>query len=406
MKRRPVKRSRRRRNLRPLAILTAIAAVAAVVWLLSKTLFLPMAVIVEDVIENRYTVDAVIIRDETVIEAEGNAAGLKFYAEEGAIVERGTQIAQVYAPGYSQNDLTRLKDIQDDVKKHYMTLLMDGVGDTQLRNIDRNINDHTAQLRAAIQSLQAPQAPRAGSLLPIKRQLERSLTDRHKYLSQKYANDTTLDSYLTSEKSQKKRIENWTVSYIADRQAIVTFYPDGYEKTLTPDSVTTLSAGDIRNVLNRVAPEVSAAERARVLIYKLVSRNSFYVAAICKDPYWLPQENAACRLTIEGLDDVSFDAVVVQSSRIGGELIVRLYVEHDVRPVLDIRQARATISPPAVGGLRVPISALYTNEGRVGIVLPGNIFVPVKILSRDTRHAIIEPTEPGSLGAGQKVLTF
>jgi hypothetical protein len=331
-----------------------------------------------------------------------SAANLAYYADEGALVERGTQIAQVYSPGYSQTEMTKLRDIQDRIKAYYLTLLAEGYSDAQLQRLDTAVDTVAAQIRSAAQG----QA--SGNILYLKRQLERAMAERQTYLRQKYPNDTRLESYFSEEKTQRKRIESWTVSYIADRQSIVSFYTDGYEKMLTPQSANDLTVADVRSVLNKVPPETTAAERARTAVYRLVEPRGFYIALISQEKNWHPVDGGACRVAIEGLNDLTFDAQIISSARTGGDMVVRLYVDADVRPVMDFRQARVTVAEPAIRGIQVPTDALYTQDGRIGVVLDerGGLFVPVAVLTRDTKFAIIQPEEEGLLREGVRVRRF
>jgi hypothetical protein len=93
---------------------------------------------------------------------------------------------------------------------------------------------------------------------------------------------------------------------------------------------------------------------------------------------------------------------------VGGDLIVRLKVDADVRPVLNLRVVRAVAGELYVEGMQIPMNALYQQEGQMGVVIAeqGGYFVPVNVLSSNSRTAIVEPVKAGGLRVGQKVRLF
>jgi hypothetical protein len=90
----------------------------------------------------------------------------------------------------------------------------------------------------------------------------------------------------------------------------------------------------------------------------------------------------------------------------GSDMLVRLSVPGSVREVLNVRTAHAEVGETYVAGLRVPRRALTHYQNRVGVVLPGNIFVEVEILEQNSEYAIIQAVLEGALDEGQRVLLF
>lgn len=402
MKRKPIRRIKKRRsNAGAWLLLLACAIVGGGVWLLSQTVLRPTATLAYGEMSSTHPAEAVIIRAEHMFDAE-NTANLTYFADEGVLVERGTQIAQVYAPGYSQTEITKLNKTQGDIKKQLLSLLSESYADSQLQRLDAAIESVTRQIRAVVQMRAA------GNMLNLKRQLERAMSDKQNYLRQKYPNDSRLEKLYSDEKAQRKRIESWTVPYIADRQGIVSYYTDGYEKALTTDSAPNMTAADIRSVLARTPPEITAAERALSPVCRLVEPRGFYITLISQDKNWHPADGSVCKVSAAVLGDTVFDATVLSSARSGGDLVVRMYVDADVRPVLDIRQATVAVGEPPVYGIRIPVNALYTQDGQMGVVadVNGGVFVPSAVLARDTQWAIIRPDQEGALYEGMRVRRF
>ncbi|GHU71298.1 hypothetical protein AGMMS49992_05070 [Clostridia bacterium] len=396
------KRAKPKPRLGGVALLLVFALAGVLVWQLNATVFKRTAIVTAGETGHTYPVDTIVIRNEQLYDTD-NTAGLKYIADDGALVARGTQIAQVYSSGYNQTDISNINKLMDTVKTYYQKLLSESsYPDTRLAALDGAVETLVAQMR------RTTQASGSASLLSLKRQLERAMTERQNYLKQKFPNDTTLNRYAEDEKPLRKRVESWTMTYIADRQAIVSFYPDGYERMLSGGTVEELSPAAARGVLNGAPPEQTAAERARTNVYKLVEPRGFYVAALTTDKNWKPQPDEAFKLVLEGLDDTVYDARVTTTTRTGGELLVRFYVDADVTPVLDYRRAKATVGELAVRGLLVPADALHTQDGQIGVVLDTNpgVFIPVNVLTNDAKEAIVRPVESGALAEGYRIRRF
>ncbi|MDR1262162.1 MAG: hypothetical protein LBK46_01580 [Oscillospiraceae bacterium] len=409
--RRPLPRgmtANRRRKSSPrlggIILLLVFALTGVLVWQLSQSALNRTAIVAAGQAGRTYPVDAVIIRNEQLIDTD-SATGLKYIADNGAQVTRGTQIAQAYSSAYNQSDVNNLNRQIDEVKKYYQQLLNQSTyPDSRLTALDDAIDTLVAQIRKAAQGTSGG----SSSLLSLKRQLDRAMTERQTYLRQKFPNDTVLNRYTDEEKTLRKRIESWTITYIADRQAIVSFYPDGYERMLSGGTIEALSPAVARGVWNGAPPEQTAAERARTRVYKLVESRGFYVAALTTDKNWKPQPDEIFKIALDGLGGTIYDARVTTTTRTGGELLVRFYIDADVQPVLDLRKTKATVGEIAVRGMLIPADALYPQDGQVGVVLDTTpaIFIPVTVLTSDSKDAIVLPAQSGALMEGQRIRRF
>lgn len=401
----PRGRGKRKTRLGGLLLLTVFALAGLFVWQLSQTALRRTAVVAAGQTGRAYQVDAILIREETLFDMDSASAGLKYLADDGALVSRGAQIAQVYSSAYNQSDVNNLNRQLENIKAYYRTLLDQSTyPDTRLTALDYDISLLVSRIRAASQT----SSGEAASLLSLKRQLESAMSERQSYLKQKFPNDAALNRYTDEEKTLRKRIESWTITYIADTPGIVSFYTDGYERMLSGETIESLTPALARGVWNGAPPEQTAAERARERVYKLVRPQGFYVAALTTDKNWKPQPDEPFKIAFEGLEDIVYDAKVTTTTRTGGELLVRFYIDADAAPTLNMRRAKATVGEPAVRGLLVPSDALRAKEGQIGVVLDMNpaVFIPVTVLSSDAREAIVRPVQSGALAEGQRIRRF
>jgi len=273
--------------------------------------------------------------------------------------------------------------------------------DNQLEPIQDTIEALTLDVRTVVQ-----RAGR-GSLVNLERQLKDALRSRQEYLSRYFRDDTTLISYYEDERSQLRKIGSWTTTFIAQEDSLVSFYTDGHESTVNAQTFLDLKPDEIHSVLaGRPLPQ-DMVVRGRRPIYRTVMPDIWYVLLLCNDRDWNPADGQAYKVQMEGFQEYLVDARVISSTRIGNEILVRMEVHDDVRPVLNLRSTRMVVGE-FVDGFSIPIEAVIEQGGVNGVVLAdgsGRMFVPVTVISQDQRKAYIRPVYAGSLIEGQRVVT-
>ncbi|GHU83465.1 hypothetical protein FACS1894196_3410 [Clostridia bacterium] len=358
------------------------------------------AIIEADTSRVQYAADAVIARSEVLTDVEG-LSKINYYADEGAMVYRGNRIAAVYTTGYSKTNENKLLDIRAKIKNYLKSLLASAYADQALERLDQQISAYTHELELLVHG------EARGNLLSLERQLRTKLAERQTYLKTKYASDPNLLTFYDTENGLVKKIENSMNVYLADTDCLVSFYTDGYESTLDVGNLNSITAAQVRGILAREAPALSVAQRGRTAVFRQVRPTGWYLLLISHDPSWNPVEGQTYKVRLAGYE-MAFDAVVVNAPRSGNDLLVRMTVEGDVRPVLNLRTARAEVGEMYVSGLRVPLTALYQQGGQTGVVLTdnGGIFVPVQVLSRDNTYAVVQAIAAEALREGQKIKLF
>ena len=308
----------------------------------------------------------------------------------------------MYSSGYTQLEIDRLNRVRLDLQaSHRDRLSRSRAVDTQLEPIQDTIEALTLDVRTVVQ-----RAGR-GSLINLEKQLKDALRSRQEYLSRYFRDDTALISYYEDERSQLRKIESWTTTFIAQEDCLVSFYTDGYETTVNAQTFMSLKPDEIQNVLaGRLLPQ-DIVVRGRRPIYRTVIPDIWYVLLLCVDRDWNPGDGQEYKLQMEGFQEYLVDARVISSTRVGNEILVRLEVQSDVRAVLNTRTARMVVGE-FVDGFSIPIEAVIEQGGLNGVVLAdasNGTFVPVTVISQDQRKAYIRPVYPGSLAEGQRVLT-
>ena len=348
--------------------------------------------------DQRQTVDCVIIRDESVTLAESTAR-VEYISPENSLVTADTTVANLYATGYSESLLNNLETTRKKIQDYHKQLLANIV-DSQLQELDQRVN------RKAIEFKNLITRQTIGNLKTVASQLETEMVRRQEYLRQNKRGDSKLTKLYDEENTRLSSIQSWRTVSNADRDGVVSFYIDGYETDLTPDSLNALSIAQVRQVLAGERLE-NTRQTLNNGIYRIVNQNRWYVAVLYSGNTWTPmvgQDNYYIQM--EGFDDLSYTASVYSVQKENDSTLAVFEVRDPIGPLIYRRTGKAQFSI-TLTGLSVRVEALYNENGQMGVWVydvPGGTFVPVEVLSTDGAIAMIQPMVEGALQLGQTVL--
>ena len=348
--------------------------------------------------DQRQTVDCVLIRDESVTMAESTAR-VEYIAPENSLVTADTTVANLYATGYSESLLNNLEATRKKIQDYHKQLLANIV-DSQLQELDQKVN------RKALEFKNLITRQTTGNLKTVASQLETVMVRRQEYLRQNKRGDSKLTKLYDEENTRLASIQSWRTVSNADRDGVVSFYIDGYETDLTPDTLNALSIAQIRSVLAGDRLENTRQTRNNG-IYRIVNQNRWYVAVLYSGNTWTPmvgQDNYY--LQMEGFDDLTYTASVYSVQKENDPTLAIFEVRDPIGPLIYRRTGKAQFSI-TLTGLSVRVEALYNENGQMGVWVydvPGGTFVPVEVLSTDGDIAMIQPMVEGALQLGQTVL--
>ena len=348
--------------------------------------------------DQRRTVDCVIIRDESVTLAESTAR-VEYISPENSLVTADTTVANLYATGYSESLLNNLETTRKKIQDYHKQLLANIV-DSQLQELDQRVN------RKAIEFKNLITRQTIGNLKTVASQLETEMVRRQEYLRQNKRGDSKLTKLYDEENTRLSSIQSWRTVSNADRDGVVSFYIDGYETDLTPDSLNALSIAQVRQVLAGERLE-NTRQTLNNGIYRIVNQNRWYVAVLYSGNTWTPmvgQDNYYIQM--EGFDDLSYTASVYSVQKENDSTLAVFEVRDPIGPLIYRHTGKAQFSI-TLTGLSVRVEALYNENGQMGVWVydvPGGTFVPVEVLSTDGTIAMIQPMVEGALQLGQTLL--
>lgn len=344
------------------------------------------------------TVDAVIVRDETVASFEGNAQ-VVYVAAEGTEVVPGQEIADVYAAGYSEKEIQQLETVRQGIRAYHRQILKNIV-DAALERLENNVQQKALEVKTLIRD------KTRGSLINLEKQLQSAMQARQNYLNQNRRQDQKLNNLYAEETKRENAIASWRNLKNAPVAGIVSFYLDGCERFLTPANLESLTVEDVRSVLAGRTPESEEQSRLEKNIFRIVSPEKWYVVLLSKDATWNPVNGQIFTVQFEGFEGSAFTGKVVKMLKASGEVMAQLEMDSALGPLLNKRAGKAMIGINLTG-LSVPVKAITVVNGQPGVTVsdvPGGTFVPVEVLSSDSQNAIIQPLVEGTLSIGWRVI--
>ena len=359
------------------------------------------AVITAGTLSARYEGDCLIVRNETPYDAEG-VTSVDYKAEEGGVVQRGYEICYVYSSGFSNKEMTTLRDYRDQIRDYQMQLIKaETTYDAKMARVESDVLTRAKEVREMI-------AGARGNLGNQEKLLDAAIDARQQYLKQKFSSDQRLSRLYDDESSQMQRIDSWTKLYAASAESLVSFYSDGYEYGLTTANYDTFTPVEVRAMYNGQKPEKSTIQKGKTTIYRTIKDGQWNVLFLVKDTTWNPIEGQTYELQMERFENTTVNATVESFTRSGGELLVRLSVRDSVQPVLYMRTCQAVLGD-YMSQLCVPARAIIRQDDTDGVVVmdgANQSFIPVNIIFRNGDDVYISAIQQGLLFEGQTVMLF
>jgi len=345
--------------------------------------------------------DCLIVRNEVPYDAEG-VTSVVYDAEEGSSVVRGDYICKVYSSGYSTREMNTLRDYRTSIRDYQKKLIeAETTYDAKLNRVTSDVLTYARAVRDLIGGAR-------GSLENQEELLSAAVTARQVYLKSKYASDQRFSRLYDDELSQTQRIDSWTKQYTAATEGVISFYSDGYEYGLTGSNYTGFDPRTVRSMMNGAMPERSTAQKGKTTIYRMVENGEWYVLFLSKDTDWNPVNGQIYQLQLERFENTAVYAEVVNFTRSGGELLVRLRVQGDVKPILYMRTCGAVLGE-SLSTLCVPERAIYVQDGMTGVVVVDGqtqSFIPVNVIHYENGNAYFQAIQQSLLFEGMTVMLF
>ncbi len=399
-----IKEQKPKLHLTAFHVAVIVAALGFLGWYLYAA-FVPEAArygqITSGSLSANHSGDCLIARNEVPYDAEG-VTTVVYDAEEGSSVVRGDYICKVYSSGFSTREMNTLQAYRTSIRDYQKKLLeAETTYDAKRSRVTADVLNYAKAVRDLIGGSR-------GSLENLEEDLANAVKARQTYMKSRYASDQRFNHLYDDELSQTQRIDSWTKQYTAASAGVVSFYSDGYEYGLTGTNYTSFEPRQVRSMINGAAPEKTTIQKGKTTIYRMVEEGEWYVLFLSDDTNWNPVKGQVYQLQLERFEDSAVYAEVVSFTRSGGELLVRLRVPGEVKPVLYMRTCGAVLGEN-VSTLCAPERAIYTQNGMTGVVVVNGStesFIPVNVIHYDSGNAYFQAIQQGLLFEGMTVLLF
>ncbi len=380
-------------------LLALAAAAAALVWLIMS----PggAAELEYGSLGFQKDIQTALVRDERIINAE-NYSKLNFLVNEGERVEKGQKVVEVYVWGFNESVLQELLALQREIKEYQEETLRDVTSNQELNSL----ND--AVFAAAEQARESVRGAGSADLLSVERALKDSMERRRQFLKDTVNTDPTLNERYAEESAKIDQLEGFKRDYLAEDTGMVSFYFDGYEALFSPDELPNLSPDSLTRLF-RGTLQKPVAPRAETPLYRLVDTLKWYcVFSTAKNDGVAISQGMTVSIAFEGYYDKPYQGTVA-SVKINedGSAVYVLEMGEDIGPFLAVRQAKATLKQDFTG-IKAPVSALSAQpDGTYAVRIQesgGAVSIPVRVLFKDDREAIIESADANRpLSAGMRL---
>ncbi len=345
-------------------------------------------------------VEAVVIRDESVASYEGEGR-ISFLVEEGATVTKGQPVVNLYTATHMPKAFTELESVRANIRTYYQKMLA-GIIEPELDRLEANVQAQALEMKRMVQSRQV------GNLVNVEKALVATMQERQAYLDSHRRDEQKLNDYYSDEKKKIQNIEAWKQVKSADKNGIVSFYLDGYERQLTPDKMAELTVDQMRQVLagKPLAAAKTANARLTKDVFKVATTDKWYVVLLSTDAEWNPIKDQVFQMQMEGVSGFVFNGTVQAVQKSKGEVMATVEVSSDIGPMLSRRSGKMNIGAQ-LSGLKVPKSAIAELNGKTVVWLKdaaGGTPVDVNVLKTDASNALIQPIVDGTLLLGQVVM--
>ena len=346
----------------------------------------------KDKIEESSSGLGVLIKTESVNSVSVSGAA-EVAVQNGQRVANGELLATVYSGTSEEGVMTQLAE----VNKRINAMKDSNAGDSVF------INDAT-KIESEIEEI-------VGDVIQQASRQDMEMISEYKYristLSDQKAvaqgEKTDFSNNLTELQSEKSVLESKLGKIesvvVAQTPGIFIEGSDGFESSLTPDMVTTLTPNTVDEVINKDKNREIAVQDGSTYTYKIVDNYAYYVA-INIDDALSSQVKAGDSVTVRfsdiTADDCPAEVVYVSDKNEKNLRTVVVKCSMYVEGLLSKRVVNVDFVKKSVSGYKVQIEYLHTVDNAVGLFIKRGAvmkFIPVDIVYSTEDEAIVEAAD-------------
>lgn len=313
--------------------------------------------------ENKLEVSGIFVRNEETIEASHNGYIVHYLYSDGQKIGAGGTVAELYA---SESDVLNYEKIKE--LNHRLEILNESQDQssvlvTNADQITNQINNKMEELSKAVYNKDVELIADCKDDLQI-------LLNRRNIINEK---ETDFNDYIKQIKNEletrKRNIKNALKSVKAKKNGNFVISADGFENTLNPQKLSSISVSDVEGLILNSNPSTISDKT----IGKLVTDFSWYYAMILpiddREYHKKIKEGTTLRMRFndvaEEICSVTVSKVVLDEANSKMAVVVRS--EHMSGKFCSARKEKAEIVFSTAKGYKLPKSAVRMVENQKGV---------------------------------------
>ncbi len=393
--RRPV---RVRRRVLPRFYVFCAAFLALIAFLVWLALPKGTAAVRKGSIGESVHTQAVVVRTEKVTTSKTYPSQIVPLKQEGQSVQAGDPVVEIYTSSYSEKIRTELRDVRARIKEAQEHDLLASLNSASLKELDSRIAEAVTRWTAIVRG------ETDKGLVKTQAELSALLRDRQELLRRAAVQSRDLQALYEQENNLTLRIAGWRNEVAADTAGIVSFQFTGLEEVVQPGTLDQFTVSNVRTLLKGDKPPQTAAQKSEKPLFRVVSERRVQLVCIVPREGVSLAVDQSVSVRLPGQQE-SVSARVMRLTTERRERLAVLDVPTDVLPLLNLVQVSVDVGGEQ-SGLLVPEEALRpTADGGYSVESVDGQTLPVRLLGRDGRRALIEPVTPGTLSEGMRVKT-
>lgn len=314
------------------------------------------------------------IRDEEVFFADRSGT-INYYVEEGEQVRKGTKILDIMPGGVEGQDdgysalFRRLNEFQNGENLFTGDLIRI---DTMISQLEQTIQDTQDLGKKDLLTSQL------GKLKQKRAQIQSAGQQGKRELNEQTIAD------LVAGKTP--------VDHSSTRHGLVSYFVDGYEAELTPDTMKLLDQRKIKQIQENAVSMHRKTTLRHEPLYKLI-QNSVWYAVTWVEPSDIAKYSKGARITLQ-LPLGPVEGIVYDLQEEDGALQVIFQFDRYYSELAQLRRIETDVITLDYKGLTIENQSILTQDGQPGVMVKdvnGTFhFKPIKIITSDGEYSLVE----------------
>ncbi|HPD01162.1 MAG TPA: HlyD family efflux transporter periplasmic adaptor subunit [Acetivibrio sp.] len=361
-----------------------------VFWVYSKNISVDILRMGE--IEESIPVDALIVRNETVVNSPADGIIIKDI-EEGEKIRAGSTIATILNKSSEKllDDLKaldlRIIEAQREKAKN------DGFFVEDIKNIDGQIEDKLMIVMAQASSNSISEVKN------IKKDIDGLIQKKATITGDLSISDAHINSLKAQKQVLQESINQNKSNIVSDIPGIISYVVDGCESFLNQNAISSLTSKDIKSIKpqNPVKKMDDLGVEFNKPVVKVISGIDYYIVfAVDKKEAEGFKVEDSWNLRINDINRTIDGTVMYKSDETDGKVVIAVRTDKAMSDTAALRNINVDLIKNRYSGLVVPLKCLIDIDmtkmtAKIGLVRAQRAeFVPVKIVGINNEFAIID----------------